>query len=81
MKNTVEHVIKSFTKDEYREFKYFIARQQNVKTDREDLKTIKIIRDDAIHTISNKKAFSLTKNRIKKHLELFVITHHGFKTN
>jgi hypothetical protein len=72
MKNTVEHVIKSFTKDEYREFKYFIARQQNVKTDREDLKTIKIIRDDAIHTISNKKAFSLTKNRIKKHLELFV---------
>lgn len=71
MKNTTEEIIRAFNKEELREFKYFLNRQDNHIKDREDLRVIDLIRRNETGSITNKAAYNQTKNRIKKQLELF----------
>lgn len=71
MKNSVDEIIKSFTRDELREFKYFVTRRNNVAEEREDVNVITAIRNGA-EVPDNVRAYRQTKNRIKKQLEHFL---------
>jgi hypothetical protein len=71
MKNTVDEIIKSFTKEELREFKYFLNRRNDGKESRIDIALLDQIRKGTI-TNDNVILHRQAKNRMKKHLELFV---------
>jgi hypothetical protein len=72
MKNTVDEIIISFTKEELREFKYFISRRNNNIYEREDLKVISMIRKKMPAPAEHLSAYRKTKNRLKTQLELFI---------
>lgn len=72
MKNTVDEIIASFSKEELREFKYFISRRNNNIHEREDLKVIGMIRKKAPVAPANISAYRKTKNRLKTQLEHFI---------
>ncbi len=71
MKNTVDEIIKSFTKEELREFKYFLSRRNDGKESRVDLALLDKIRKGIVVN-ENLTLHRQAKNRMKKHLELFV---------
>lgn len=71
MKNTVDDIIRTFNKEEFREFKYFLNRQNNHTHEREDLKILDYIRKNETDKITNKLSYHQTKNRLKRQLELF----------
>jgi hypothetical protein len=71
MKNTVDEIILSFTKEEFREFKYFLNRRNSHIHEREDLKVLGMIREGRIVT-DDIVAYRKTKNRLKAQLELFI---------
>jgi hypothetical protein len=72
MKNTVDVIIQSLTKEEFREFKYFLGRRNNSSEEREDLKVLTMIRNGEGAPVENIPAYRQTKNRIKAQLEFFV---------
>ncbi len=73
MKNTVDVIIQSFTKEEIREFKYFLSRRNRNAQMREDLKVLASIRNsNPQNKMGNVKAYRQTKNRLKYQLELFI---------
>jgi hypothetical protein len=71
MKNTVDEIILSFSKEELREFKYFLNRRNNHVHEREDLKVVTMIRNGATLT-QEASVYRKTKNRLKTQLELFI---------
>jgi hypothetical protein len=72
MKNTVDVIIQSLSKEEFREFKYFLNRRNNAQEEREDVKVLNMIRAEAEVPTKNIQAYRQTKNRIKAQLEYFV---------
>lgn len=73
MKNTVEAIIQSFSKEELREFKYFLTRHDQSKAFAgENLKVLEMIRKNQNGNGSNARAYTQTKNRLKTHLEHFI---------
>lgn len=71
MKNTVDEIIQSFTKEEVREFKYFLNKRNTQVTQREDVAVLNMIRTGT-GNIDNVSIYRKTKNRLKKHLEYFI---------
>lgn len=72
MKNTVDVIIQSLTKEEFREFKYFLNRRNTNLDEREDIRVLNQIRAGAEVPSENVQAYRQTKNRIKAQLEYFV---------
>lgn len=72
MKNTVDEIICSFTREELREFKYFLNKGNNGLYEREDLKVIDMIRSQHPVMPANVQAYRKTKNRLKAKLEQFI---------
>src|SRR5690349_9974675 len=72
MKNTVDEIIQAFSKEELREFKYFIVRRNSHVYEREDIKVITSIRKGTPVTARNVKAYRKTKSRLKTQLEHFI---------
>lgn len=72
MKNTVDLVIQSFSKEELREFKYFLARRNSHVHARQDLKVVDQLRAKAGVKPANVQAYRQTKNRLKAQLEYFI---------
>lgn len=72
MKNTVDAIICSFSKEELREFRYFLLRRDQNTEAREDLKVVDMIRSQKIIQPENISAYRQTKNRLKAQLELFI---------
>ncbi len=74
MKNTVDAIIKNFTKEEYREFKYLVSKNTLHKNSRVDISIINHIRNGTDSpknmTVGN---YRQTKSRIKQFLEQFII--------
>lgn len=80
MHNLIEDIILSFSPEELREFKYFLSGNNNIKTDREDIKLVDVIRKGETEAIQNSNAYHQTRKRLKKQLELFV-QNQNVKTN
>ena len=72
MKNTVDAIISSFSKEEFREFKYFLLRRNTSQEVREDLKVLESIRLEHQTPPENIQAYRQTKNRLKTQLEYFI---------
>lgn len=71
MKNTVDEIILTFSKEELREFKYFLNRRNSHVHEREDMRVIDMIRKGNVDT-DNVAAYRKTKNRLKTQLEHFI---------
>lgn len=72
MKNTVDEIIRAFSKEELREFKYFITRRNDGKTSRLDTKVVQEIRNNVAVQDDRISTHRQTKNRLKWHLEQFI---------
>lgn len=72
MKNTVDEIILSFSKEELREFKYFLSRRNSHIYERHDLKVVDEIRSRKEVEQKNIAAYRKTKNRLKTQLEHFI---------
>ena len=72
MKNTVDEIIRSFSKEELREFKYFITRRNDGKTSRLDTQVVQDIRNNRAVQDDRVSIHRQTKNRLKWHLEQFI---------
>src|ERR1700748_1713322 len=73
MQNFVDDLINSFTKEEYREFKYFLMRRSNTAENRKDLVMLESIREKKPMVKSSANAAYQIKKRLKKQLEEFAI--------
>lgn len=74
MKNTVDEIIKNFTKEEFREFKYLVSKNTLKNNNRIDIMVINQIRNQtAVPSQISTEAYRQTKTRIKTHLEQFII--------
>ncbi len=73
MKNITNEIIQSLSKQELREFKYFLCSGNNGTGNREDLKLLEHIRDGTESNYKNVNAAHQTKKRLKKKLEQFAI--------
>lgn len=71
MHNLIEDIILSFSPEEFREFKYFLGGNNNIKGEREDIKLVDTIRKGSDDAASG-NAYYQTRKRLKKQLELFV---------
>src|SRR4051812_39244864 len=72
MKNIADEMILSFTNQEVREFKYFVA-AGNDAGEREDLKMVELIRRKNGSVLKNVNAHHQTRKRLKKQLEQFTV--------
>jgi hypothetical protein len=72
MKNTVDVIIQSLTKEEFREFKYFLNRRNHSGSEREEIRIVNMIRAGDEQPSENIQAYRQTKNRIKTQLEYFM---------
>lgn len=72
MHNLIEDIICNFTPEEVREFKYFLGGNNNIKSEREDIKLVDAIRNGKTEEYANNNAYHQTRKRLKKQLELFV---------
>ena len=73
MKNITEEIILSLTRQELREFRYFLAAGEDKDTDRRDLQLLDDIRKNGIRGMKNINADHQTKKRLKKKLEQYVM--------
>lgn len=73
MKHTVDEIILAFSKQELREFKYFLAKRNTGIQEREDLKLIEHIRSGKNTDIKNINAHHQTRKRLKRQLEQFAL--------
>jgi hypothetical protein len=71
--NIVNELIAGFSKQELREFKYFLGRRKSA-FEREDHKVIEMIRKGTSDLPVNSNAVHQTRKRLKKHLEIFIVT-------
>ncbi len=71
MHNIVDTIVRSFTKEELREFKYFLKGRENVLSERSDIKMVDEIRKGKVGS-EHLNAVYQTKKRLKKQLELFL---------
>lgn len=69
----VNELITGFSKQELREFKYFLGRRKSAH-EREDLKVIEMIRKGKTDLPVNSNSVHQTRKRLKKQLETFIVT-------
>jgi hypothetical protein len=72
MHNLIEEIIHSFTRDELREFKYFLKGRANIVQEREDILLLDSIRKGTLSHTVNINAYHQTRKRLKRQLELFL---------
>jgi hypothetical protein len=71
MKSSIENIILSFTKQEYRDFKYFVSSSKD--TSRRDISLLEMIRLKKDAEEKNVNAHHQTKKRLKQKLERFTL--------
>lgn len=72
MKNTINEIIQSFSRQEFREFKYFVGKGI-AGHHREELKLLEQIRKGEDTAMKNINAHHQTRKRLKKQLEQFAV--------
>ncbi|MES2559832.1 MAG: hypothetical protein V4590_08845 [Bacteroidota bacterium] len=72
MHHLIEEMILSFTREELREFKYFLKGRANMVQEREDVRLVDAIRKKIPSSSQSSNAYHQTRKRLKRQLELFV---------
>lgn len=72
MHHLIEEIILSFTREELREFKYFLKGRANIVQEREDVLLVDSIRKKLPAANKNTNANHQTRRRLKHQLELFL---------
>lgn len=68
----IDEILKKFTKQELRDFRYFISRRNNHVHERKDLKYISDVRNNILPGATGNKEIHQIKKRLKKQIEQFV---------
>ncbi len=69
MHHLIEEMILSFTREELREFKYFLKGRANMVQEREDVRLVDAIRKKIPSSSQSSNAYHQTRKRLKRQLE------------
>jgi len=73
MKNVVEEMVAAFSRQELREFKYFLSAGEDKGENRKDLQLLDLIRAGQVPENKNRNADHQTRKRLKRKLEQFAV--------